>query len=67
MKNTNYQLHGGIEKHTDGSFTIYGSYYDYAIGSDVLYHKRFYYFDISEARKITKEQLRKLANKGGIL
>jgi hypothetical protein len=67
MKNNNYHLHGGVEKHSDGSFTIYGSYYDYSIGSDVLYHKRFYDFDISEARKITKEQLRKLANRGATL
>ena len=52
-----YSLSGGVEKHHDGSFTIYGSYYHKAIGSEVLYHKRFYEYDIKQARQIARQDL----------
>lgn len=52
-----YSLSGGVEKHHDGSFTIFGSYYDKAIGSEVLYHKRFYHYDIKDARQIARQDL----------
>jgi hypothetical protein len=55
--NNKYSLSGGVEKHHDGSFTIYGSYYHKAIGSEVLYHKRFYQYDIRQARQIAKNDL----------
>lgn len=60
----NYYLHGGIEKHHDGSFTIYGTYYDYQIGSDVLYHKRYYYYSVSEAIKLAKNEIKQLSKRG---
>jgi hypothetical protein len=52
-----YSLSGGVERHHDGSFTIFGSYYNKAIGSEVLYHKRFYYYNIKDARQIARQDL----------
>lgn len=52
-----YSLSGGVEKHHDGSFTIFGTYYNKAIGSEVLYHKRFYYYNIKDARQIARQDL----------
>lgn len=52
-----YSLSGGVEKHHDNSFTIYGTYYNKAIGSEVLYHKRFYYYNIKDARQIARQDL----------
>jgi hypothetical protein len=52
-----YSLSGGVEKHYDGSFTIFGTYYNKAIGSEVLYHKRFYEYDMRQARQIAKNDL----------
>ena len=55
--NNKYSLSGGVEKHHDGSFTIFGSYYNKAIGSECLYHKRFYEYDIKQARQIARQDL----------
>ena len=52
-----YSLSGGVEKHHDGSFTIFGSYYNKSIGSECLYHKRFYNYDMRQARQIAKNEL----------
>ena len=45
-------IHGGIEKHMDGSFTMYATIQD-----NVLFHQRYFYYSIAEARRLFKEAL----------
>ena len=47
-------LHGGVEKHQDGSFTMYATIQD-----NVLFHKRYYFYTLAEARKLFKKALQK--------
>jgi hypothetical protein len=51
-------LHGGVEKHIDGSFTMYATIQD-----DVLFHQRYYYYTIAEARSLFKEALQEETNR----
>jgi hypothetical protein len=63
-------LSGGIEKHTDGSFTIYG-YIENKNGDEVAMHKiRYFDYPISDARKMFKidlNDLRTLLEENNIL
>jgi hypothetical protein len=52
-------LHGGIEKHHDGSMTIYGTYNDKITGA-TRYKKRFYDYTIKQARDIARADLKNL-------
>ena len=56
MKILNYYLHGGVEKHYDGSFTIYGTIE--AI-TEELFKIRYYDYSFKEARKLFKEAIKK--------
>jgi len=58
MKILNYYLHGGVEKHTDGSFTICGTIE--AI-NDELFKIRYYDYSFKEARKLFKEAIKEKA------
>jgi len=59
-KNLESYLTGGVEKHSDGSFTIYG-YIDNKDGEEVAMHKmRYYDYPISDARKMFKIDLEDL-------
>lgn len=51
-------LHGGVEKHHDGSFTMYAT-----IQNNVLFHKRYFDYTIAEARKLFKESLQQETNR----
>ena len=54
-------LSGGVEKHADGSFTIYG-YIENKNGNEVAMHKMTYYgYTIGRARKMFKIDLNDLA------
>ncbi len=60
-KNLTSYLSGGVEKHTDGSFTIYG-YIENKNGNEVTMHKMTYYgYPIGQARKMFKIDLNDLA------
>ena len=53
-------LSGGVEKHNDGSFTIYG-YIENKNGDEVAMHKiRYFDYPISDARKMFKIDLNDL-------
>ena len=59
-KNLTSYLSGGVEKHTDGSFTIYG-YIENKSGDEVAMHKiRYCGYPISHARKMFKIDLNDL-------
>ena len=59
-KNLTSYLSGGIEKHTDGSFTIYG-YIENKNGDEVAMHKiRYFDYPISDAIKMFKIDLNDL-------
>ena len=51
-------LHGGVEKHHDGSFTIYATIQD-----NVLFHKRYFDYTYEEALPLFKEALQKEPNR----
>jgi len=51
-------LHGGVEKHPDGSFTMYASIQD-----NILFHKRYYFYTLAEARPLFKEALQEETNR----
>ena len=60
----NYQtdlcyIHAGMEKHHDGSFTVFGTYNDKTTGA-TRYKKRFYDYTIKQARDIVKADLKNL-------
>ena len=69
-KNLTSYLSGGVEKHTDGSFTIYG-YIDNKDGEEVAMHKmRYFDYSIGDARRMFKidlEDLTKLLEENNIL
>jgi len=69
-KNLTSYLSGGVEKHTDGSFTIYG-YIENKNGDEVAMHKiRYFDYPISDARKMFKidlNDLRTLLEENNIL
>jgi len=52
-------LHGGIEKHLDGSMTIFGTY-NHKLTGATLYKKRFYDSTVKEARDIARADLNNL-------
>ena len=58
MKILNYYLHGGVEQHYDGSFTMYGTIE--AI-TDELFKIRYYDYSFTEARKLFKEAIKEKA------
>jgi len=59
-KNLTSYLSGGVEKHTDGSFTIYG-YIENKSGDEVAMHKiRYCGYPINRARKMFKIDLNDL-------
>ena len=51
-------LHGGVEKHQDGSFTMYATIQD-----NVLFHKRYFDYTLEEARPLFKKALQKETNR----
>ena len=54
-------LSGGVEKHNDGSFTIYG-YIENKNGDEVAMHKHTYHgYHLGQARKMFKIDLNDLA------
>lgn len=60
MNKLNYCLSGGMEKHTDGSFTVYG-YIENKEGEEVARHKcRYMDYTIAEARARLKEELKQI-------
>jgi hypothetical protein len=52
-------LTGGMERHHDGSFTVYGSYTNKQ--GQFLYHKRFYDYSIKDARAIARAEIKQLS------
>ena len=48
MKHPNYYRHGGVEKHHDGSFTIYGTIEN---PEPTLFKQRYYDYTIESALK----------------
>jgi hypothetical protein len=48
-----------MEKHHDGSFTVFGTYNDKTTGA-TRYKKRFYDYTIKQARDIVKADLKNL-------
>jgi len=69
-KNLEEYLSGGVEKHSDGSFTIFG-YIDNKDGEEVARHKtRYFDYSIGDARRMFKidlEDLAKLLEENNIL
>tara|TARA_R100001440_G_scaffold73104_3_gene97394 strand:- start:250 stop:462 length:213 start_codon:yes stop_codon:yes gene_type:complete len=47
-------IHGGVEKHPDGSFTIYATIQD-----NVLFHQRYFDYTYEEALPLFKKALQK--------
>ena len=60
MKNLSYYLSGGMDKHTDGSFTVYG-YIENKEGEEVATHKcRYMDYSIKEAKARFKQELQQI-------
>jgi len=55
MKILNYYLHGGVEKHYDGSFTIFGTI---EALTDELFKIRYYDCSFVAARKSFKKAIK---------
>lgn len=51
-------LHGGVEKHHDGSFTMYATIQD-----NVLFHQRYFDYTIAQARQLFKKALQQETNR----
>jgi len=51
-------LHGGVEKHHDGSFTMYAT-----INDIDLFHQRYFDYTFEEARPLFKEALQEETNR----
>ena len=45
-------LHGGVEKHIDGSFTLFATIQD-----SILFHKKYMGYDFPEALSMFREAL----------
>jgi hypothetical protein len=58
MKILNYYVHAGVEKHCDGSFTIFGTIESCV---DITYKIRYYDYSFKEALKNFKQDLKKQA------
>ena len=60
MKHPNYYRHGGVEKHHDGSFTIYGTIEN---PEPTLFKQRYYDYTIESALKNFDVQIKQESEK----
>jgi hypothetical protein len=51
-------LHGGVEKHIDGSFTLFATIQD-----SILFHKKYMGYDFPEALSMFREALQQETDK----